>query len=951
VRDRDMDADDIDDEAGSVVTTRISLGPSAAQANDGSFNPAISANGMYVAFQSSATNLVSGTDTNGTTSDIYVRAIGGTITTRISLHTSGTQGNAASYAPRISDNGRYITYISSASNLVDTDTNGTPDIFVRDRDTDANGVYDEVGKVSTTRVSVDSSNVQSNGESSYPSISSNGRYIVFESSANNLVGTDTNGKPDIFLRDRDTDADGTYDEAGQVATIRISVDSGNNEADSDSFAATSISTDGRFVAFSSDSSNLVIGDTNSRADIFVRDRDADADGTYDEVGLVSTTRVSVDTSLTESDNNSYNPSIALVGSGATEGYYVAYNSDATNLVSDDTNDASDVFFHDHEFNADNTPPNVTIEQALGQLDPITQTSASPINFTAVFDETIKPATFIGADLTLGGTGTLSAVVSQTNSTTFNIAVSGMSGNSTVTAALNAGKVTDLAGNPNTASASTDNSVDYVDQTPPSVAISSTSVSPINGAITVKVTFSENVTGFVVGDITVTNAATPSNFLGSGAVYTFTLTPTTDGVVTADINASVATDPAGNLNTAAPQFTRTYDGTRPDTFIDAPLPPNPDTDNMPTFTFHGTDASPGVVASFQCKMDSGTYAACVSPFTSTALSSASHTFYVYAVDNASNMDTITPASYAWTVDTIAPTVISSTLANPNPTSRLSASFTVTFSEAVTGVDAADFSLITTGVTGASITGVSGSGATWTVTVSTGSGNGTIHLNVLANGTILDVVNHPLNGAFSSGLTYTVTKVLTFYSSSTQDGWILETSENSKIGGAMNTGATTLRVGDDSLRKQYRTILSFSTGASLPDDAFITLVTFKIKRSSVVGGGNPVTIFGGFFADVKKGFFGTKSTLQTSDFQATSTVATFKSYGPFKPTPVGGWYTINLTSAKSYMNKVTTSSGLTQIRLRFKLDDNNNGSANYLNLFSGNTATVANRPQLIITFNTP
>ncbi len=191
---------------------------------------------------------------------------------------------------------------------------------------------------------------------------------------------------------------------------------------------------------------------------------------------------------------------------------------------------------------------------------------------------------------------------------------------------------------------------------------------------------------------------------------------------------------------------------------------------------------------------------------------------------------------------------------------------------------------------------------------------------------------------------VPSIVTIYSTATQDGWVLESAENSNVGRTMNSIATTLRLGDDAARKQYRSILSFNT-SGLPDNAVITKVTLKLKRQGIVGGGNPVTVFQGFMADIRKGVFGT-SVLQLTDWQA----AAGKTIGPFTPTLSGGWYTLNLTSAKAYINKLATGSGLTQIRLRFKLDDNNNAVANYLSLYSGNAA-AASRPRLIIEYYVP
>ena len=101
------------------------------------------------------------------------------------------------------------------------------------------------------------------------------------------------------------------------------------------------------------------------------------------------------------------------------------------------------------------------------------------------------------------------------------------------------------------------------------------------------------------------------------------------------------------------------------------------------------------------------------------------------------------------------------------------------------------------------------------------------------------------------------------------------------------------------------------------------------------------------ELRKGFFGAASTLELADFNATAG----KTVGPFKPALTGGWYTINISSAKASINKWTTNGGVTQIRLRFKLDDNNDSVANLLNLVSGNNAVAANRPTLIVEYYVP
>ncbi len=188
--------------------------------------------------------------------------------------------------------------------------------------------------------------------------------------------------------------------------------------------------------------------------------------------------------------------------------------------------------------------------------------------------------------------------------------------------------------------------------------------------------------------------------------------------------------------------------------------------------------------------------------------------------------------------------------------------------------------------------------------------------------------------------------TFTSTAAQDGWVLETAENSKVGGTLNATAATLRLGDDAARKQYRSILSFNTGG-LPNTAVLTKVTLKVKKQGVTGGGDPLAMFQGFKVDIKTGTLGT-AVLEPADFQTTMGIHT---YGPFLISPVGGWYSLNLTAGKAYINKLATAGGLTQMRLYFKLDDNNNTAANYLSLYSGNATTAADRPQLVIEYYLP
>jgi hypothetical protein len=184
--------------------------------------------------------------------------------------------------------------------------------------------------------------------------------------------------------------------------------------------------------------------------------------------------------------------------------------------------------------------------------------------------------------------------------------------------------------------------------------------------------------------------------------------------------------------------------------------------------------------------------------------------------------------------------------------------------------------------------------------------------------------------------------TFISVATQDGWILESAENSNQGGKLDSAAATFRLGDDATRKQYRSILAFNTGL-LPDAAVITKVTLKIKWQGITGNAS-FNSFKGLLVDVRKGYFGANTALVVSDFQAPAS----QTYGLFYPKLALGWYSIDLTNAKAYINKSSLLSGTTQLRLRFTLDDDNDAIADFISCYSGNALTSAYRPQLVIQY---
>jgi hypothetical protein len=286
------------------VTARVSVGTGGEEANLGSSAPAISASGRYVAFESFATNLVSG-DTNSAT-DVFVRDCTTNATNRVSVASNGTQAYGSSYTPAISADGRYVAFSSDANNLVPNDTNGWSDIFVHDRDAHH-----------TTKVSVASDGTQGNQSSSWPAISADGRYVAFDSTASTLVANDTNGWSDIFVHDRET---------GQ--TTRVSVTSEGVQGNQASWHP-AISANGRYVAFDSRATNLVPGDSNGTWDVFVHDRATGA-----------TTRVSVSTQGVQGYGRSTRPAISA------DGRVVAFESEADNLVAGGANGTSDIFEHD-----------------------------------------------------------------------------------------------------------------------------------------------------------------------------------------------------------------------------------------------------------------------------------------------------------------------------------------------------------------------------------------------------------------------------------------------------------------------------------------------------------------------------------------------------------------------------------------------------------------------------
>jgi Tol biopolymer transport system component len=226
-------------------TSLVSQSSSGKEANGPSFNPSIAADGKFVAFASDAGNLVS----HGSPyANVFVRNLKAATTRLASAPSSGHPANGNSYTPSISAGGRFVAFVSSASNLVSGDTNRVPDVFVRNLSTR-----------SIVRVSVSSSGRQGNRPSLLvdPALTANGRFITFTSQATNLVSHGVHSEQ-VFLR-----------AVAAHKTTLVSESSSGNAANAGSFDA-SISADGKFVAFDSLATNLVAGDTNGVQDVFVR---------------------------------------------------------------------------------------------------------------------------------------------------------------------------------------------------------------------------------------------------------------------------------------------------------------------------------------------------------------------------------------------------------------------------------------------------------------------------------------------------------------------------------------------------------------------------------------------------------------------------------------------------------------------------------------------------------
>jgi len=395
-----------------------------ANADDGAGQVSVSKNGRYVAFSSEATNLVSG-DTNGVVDTFVKDTTTGTVY-RTNVSNTGVQSTAGSTDSRISANGRYVVFFAAAADKdTSSDTNSYSDVYERD-----------LQSGTTALVSVNTTGGAANGNSSSDfGVSADGRYVVFESEATNLVSSDTNGFQDIFVRDMQTgtttliskDNSGTQADRSSYypsiscdgaaiafmspATNLVAANSGHQDiylvqrvggdsivditpaANGNSFSHAEVSCDGSTIAFASQASNLVSGDTNAKQDLF----------TYD-VNTGSTQRVDVDNSGNQANDSVAGAATAYGVSG--DGRLVAFTSWASNLVSGDTNAQEDIFLRNTQ---DGTTERVSMRNAATQTNQMSLLAAisgdgEHVAFTSLDAGLVSGDTNAVTDVFLAGTG-------------------------------------------------------------------------------------------------------------------------------------------------------------------------------------------------------------------------------------------------------------------------------------------------------------------------------------------------------------------------------------------------------------------------------------------------------------------------------------------------------------------------------------------------------------------
>jgi Tol biopolymer transport system component len=276
-------------------------------ADGDSHHPVLSGDGHSVAFYTAASNLVPG-DENGF-DDTFVKNLDTEGLMRVSSDVNGIPADEPSKDPDISADGRFVVFDSTAKNLVPGVTSTVSQVFIKDTST---------GEIKPASASID--RIVANAECSGAAISSDGRYVVFASLADNLVPGDTNGMLDVYRTDRET---------GVILRVSEGPQAQEGNADSGGDSGPAISADGRYVAFTTRATNFSEADTDDQEDIYIKD-----------VLTGQMMLASMNAQGQKGNGNSNFPALSADGS------QLVFRSQATNLSPADTDSDSDVFYRD-----------------------------------------------------------------------------------------------------------------------------------------------------------------------------------------------------------------------------------------------------------------------------------------------------------------------------------------------------------------------------------------------------------------------------------------------------------------------------------------------------------------------------------------------------------------------------------------------------------------------------
>jgi DNA/RNA endonuclease G (NUC1) len=492
------------------------------------------------------------------------------------------------------------------------------------------------------------------------------------------------------------------------------------------------------------------------------------------------------------------------------------------------------------------------------------TNAASVDYTVTFSESVTGVD--AGDFSLVQTVTGASITGVSGSgNVYTVTVNTGSGDGTLGLNLNDNdSILDDATNPlggtGAGNGNFTGQVYSVDKTAPTVSTALANANPTAAAsVDFNVTFSESVTGVDATDFTLTTTgvagASITGVTGSGTSYVVTVnTGTGDGTIRLDVNATGFQDAAGNtLGTAyttGPSYT--VQKSAPSVLSINRNDPTPTNAASVDYTVTFSQAVTGVDTTDFAVTTVGVDGTLVANVT------GSGTTYIVTVNTGTgdgtlrldvvDDDTITNGTaplggggagngnfttgQVYTIDKTNPLVSSSVRANPNPTSAASVNFTVTFNEAVVNVDSSNFALTTTGVAGASVTGVTGSGTTYTVTVNTGSGDGTIRLDVVSNGMAADAAGNALAAAFTTGEVYTVNKPPAAPTS------LVATAGNATVGltWTASSGATGYNVKRSTTNGgPYTTIAPNVATASYTDNAVTNGTTYYYVVSAINANG--------------------------------------------------------------------------------------------------------------------